>query len=114
MGYIKKLFAEDMDVFITPSCPIVAPRIPKGALAYGESNVPLLTTVTRYVFLVNRVGFPGMAVPVAYSGGEKLPVSMQVIGDHWNDALLMRISHFVEKKVFQRKAPKHFVKLSLE
>jgi Asp-tRNA(Asn)/Glu-tRNA(Gln) amidotransferase A subunit family amidase len=113
MDYIKTLFAEKMDVFITPGCPIVAPRIPPGALAYGESNIPLMNTVMRYVFLVNLAGFPGMVMPVAYSAAENLPISMQVMGDHWNDALLMRIGHFVEKKCFERKTPKHFVKMSL-
>jgi len=55
-----------------------------------------------------------MMMPIAYSSKEGLPISLQVMGDHWNDALLMRISHFVEKKIFQRKRPKHFVELSLE
>lgn len=113
MKYIKKLFAEEMDVFITPGCPIVAPRIPPGTLACGDSNFPLIATVMRYVFLVNLAGFPGMTIPIGYSQDDKLPISLQVMGDHWNDALLLRLSHFVEKNIFQRKTPKHFVKMSI-
>lgn len=56
MDYIKKLFADQIDVFLTPGCPIVAPQIPKGALPHGESNLPLFTTVMRYIFLTNLAG----------------------------------------------------------
>ncbi|CAB9531534.1 Glutamyl-tRNA(Gln) amidotransferase subunit A [Seminavis robusta] len=111
--YVKKLFAEEMDVFITPSCPIVAPRIAKDALECGESNLPLLSVVMRYVPLVNLCGFPGMAIPVAYSEKEKLPISVQFVADHWKDALLLRLSHFVEKHMFERVPPKHFVQMNL-
>lgn len=114
MEYIKNLFAEEIDVFLTPGCPIVAPRIPVGALDCGESNIPLMATIMRYIFLVNLAGFPGMAVPIAYSKTEKLPISLQIMGDHWKDAILIRISHFIEKKLFERKTPKHFVKMSLK
>ena len=54
-----------------------------------------------------------MTLPVAYSEKEKLPISIQFIGDHWNDALLMRLSHFVEKNLHERKAPKNFVQMDL-
>lgn len=114
MDYIKKLFANKIDVFFTPACPIAAPQIPKGALACGESNLPLFATVMRYVFLVNLAGFPGMSMPIAYSSEGGLPISLQLMADHWNDALLLRLSHFVEKKIFKRKIPKHHVKLSFE
>jgi Asp-tRNA(Asn)/Glu-tRNA(Gln) amidotransferase A subunit family amidase len=54
-----------------------------------------------------------MTLPVGYSETEKLPISIQFMADHWNDPLLLRLSHFVEKKLFQRRAPKHFVKMNL-
>jgi Asp-tRNA(Asn)/Glu-tRNA(Gln) amidotransferase A subunit family amidase len=56
MQFIKKLFVEQMDVFVLPGCPIVAPRIPKAALANGECNLTLTTIVMRYVFLANLAG----------------------------------------------------------
>lgn len=112
MDCMRKLFAEKIDVIITPGCPIVAPRIPPGALECGESNTPLVVTVMRYVFLVNLTGIPGMTIPVGYASNG--PISVQFMADHWNDALLLRLSHFVEQKVFQRKTPKHFIKLPLE
>lgn len=114
INYIKKLFADQIDVFLTPGCPIVAPALPKEALATGESNIPLYSRVMQYIFLVNLTGFAGMAMPVAYSQDENpLPVSLHVMADHWNDALLLRIAHFVEKKLLQRKKPKHFVDIAL-
>ena len=118
MSYIKQLFAEKMDVFLTPGCPITAPKLEKGVLRYGESNIPLMKAVMRYIFLVNFAGFPGMVMPIAYSsqgeGGIGLPISCQMIADHWNDALLLRLSHFVEKHIFHRRLPKHHHKLSLD
>ena len=113
MDYIQKLFDEKIDVIITPGCPITAPKIPKAALASGECNTPLMAEVMRYMFLVNLTGIPGMAVPIGYASNG-LPVAVQFMADHWNDALLLRLAHFVEKKVFRRKTPKHFVKLSLD
>jgi len=115
MNYIKTLFAEKMDVFITPACPIVAPLLPKSARSHGESNIPLYSKVMKYMFLVNLAGFAGMTMPVAYSqdNNNPLPIGIHVMADHWNDALLLRIAHFVEKHCLQRKSPKHFVKISL-
>eukprot|EP00545_Synedropsis_sp_CCMP1620_P011552 CAMPEP_0119016970 /NCGR_PEP_ID=MMETSP1176-20130426/14927_1 /TAXON_ID=265551 /ORGANISM="Synedropsis recta cf, Strain CCMP1620" /LENGTH=654 /DNA_ID=CAMNT_0006970549 /DNA_START=38 /DNA_END=2002 /DNA_ORIENTATION=- len=115
IDYIKKLFAEQIDIFLTPGCPIVAPQIPKAALSCGESNLPLFSEVMRYIFLVNLAGFAGMTMPITYTQAEDpLPISLHVMCDHWNDALLLRIAHFVEKSVLERKQPKHFVKISLE
>ena len=114
MDYMAKLFAEQIDVFVTPGTPITAPPIPKGALDCGELDMPLMVIVMRYVFLVNLTGIPGMVSPIGYSDESDLPISIQFMTSHWNDALLLRLSHFVEKKVFQRRDPKHFVKLSLE
>lgn len=112
--YLKTLFGDKMDVFVTPGCPITAPLIPKAALACGESNTPLFVTVMRYIFLANLCGFPGMSVPIAYSKEDILPISLHLMADHWNEPLLLRLSHFLEKKVLKRQQPKHFVKLSLE
>lgn len=114
MQYWKKLFAEKFDVFVTPGCPITAPPLPKGALELGECNMPLFVTVMRYVFLANLAGLPAMTTPIAYSEQNGLPISLQLMADHWNDALLLRLSHFVETKIYKRKDPKHFVKISLE
>lgn len=114
MDYCKKLFQEDIDVFATPAVPITAPRIPETALSHGECNVPLMAVVMRYVPLVNFTGMPGMSIPIGYSDKDGLPISLQLMADHWNDALLLRLSHFFERKILKRKDPKHYVKVSLE
>ena len=114
MEHLQKLFATKMDIFVTPSCPITAPPIPEGALVCGESNTPLFSTVMRYIFLVNLCGFPGMAMPIGYSSSDGMPISIHAMADHWNDDLLLRISHFIDKEVSQRQRPPAFVELAFQ
>ncbi|CAB9505559.1 Glutamyl-tRNA(Gln) amidotransferase subunit A [Seminavis robusta] len=112
MAYMEKLFAEEIDVFATPGIPVTAPPIPKGALDSGECNFPLMGEIMKYMFLVNLTGIPGMIVPIGYAGN-RMPTSLQLMADHWNDALLLRLAHCIEKHIFRRQDPKHFAKISL-
>lgn len=113
--YFKHIFQQKIDVFITPTSPTTAPRLPLEALRWGESNTTLVTKVMRFIFLVNLAGYPGISEPVGYSrkGHGNLPISLHMMADHWNDALFLRLSHFVEKNILKWQKPKHFVKLSL-
>ena len=114
IDYCKRLFAEQIDVFVTPTIPITAPPIPKSVLSHGECNVPLMGVIMRYITLTNFTGMPGMSMPIGYSEKNGLPISIQFMADHWKDTLLLRIAHFVEKKILFRREPKHFVKVSVE
>eukprot|EP00047_Mylnosiga_fluctuans_P020376 m.91683 g.91683 ORF g.91683 m.91683 type:complete len:604 (+) comp8495_c0_seq2:2-1813(+) len=101
----SRIFAS-VDVILTPGTPITAPEIPLDALAAGESNVTRVTTLMRYMFLANLAGIPGVAIPVGYDTAG-LPISVQAMGPHWSEHVLLRLAHAIET-MFERKAAQVF------
>lgn len=84
----------DVDVLVMPTCPFTAPRYvaPSSYLDAVEQNFNLLASgVARNTMPFNFTGHPALAVPVGKSGG--LPVSMQLVGRFFDDALLLRVAH---------------------
>eukprot|EP00992_Anisonema_acinus_P009903 TRINITY_DN6105_c0_g1_i1.p1 TRINITY_DN6105_c0_g1~~TRINITY_DN6105_c0_g1_i1.p1 ORF type:complete len:452 (-),score=72.71 TRINITY_DN6105_c0_g1_i1:3-1358(-) len=94
--HFQTLF-EMVDVIATPTCGIVAPQIAAGAELEGESNIPLLSNLTRFIFLGNFLGLPAISVPVEYND-EGLPIGFHLMANHWEDALLLRMGHLLEHK----------------
>jgi aspartyl-tRNA(Asn)/glutamyl-tRNA(Gln) amidotransferase subunit A len=80
------------DFLLTPCTPITAPRIGEATVTIaGESEDARLAT-TRLVRGLNVLGVPALAVP---SGRDSrgLPMSLQIIGKPWSEALLMKVGH---------------------
>jgi Asp-tRNA(Asn)/Glu-tRNA(Gln) amidotransferase A subunit family amidase len=69
--------------------------IPTDSLATGESNVERTTRIMRYAQAANLVGVPAITVPAGFDG-DGMPVGFQLMGRHWDEALLLRMAHVVE------------------
>jgi len=67
-----------VDAIVTPTTAIVAPRIPEETLPSGESNLPVVDALMRFVRIGNLTGFPAISVPVGYSA-EGCPVGLQLL-----------------------------------
>jgi Asp-tRNA(Asn)/Glu-tRNA(Gln) amidotransferase A subunit family amidase len=63
----------------------------------------------RFVIPGNLVGLPAMTFPVGYDS-QGLPISMQVMGRHWQEHLLFRMAAVLER-VVERKRPGLFYKI---
>ena len=90
----------DADVLVMPTCrttaaPYVPPPAPAEALAdalgRGRSGAARNTRPFNYT------GHPALAVPCGKVGG--LPVSMQLVGRAFDDALLLRTAYAYQQSV---------------
>ena len=87
---------EKVDAIISPTTPDVAFKI-------GEKTDDPMKMYLEDVYTVgvNLAGLPAISIPVGFveKGDAKLPVGMQVIGDKYEDAKLLKIASIYEKSV---------------
>lgn len=104
-------FAEifrEVDAIITPATAITAPLIPPGSAQDGAwSDLSADTEVMRYAFPANLAGLPALSFPVGYDAAG-LPVGMQAMGRHWEEATLLRIGYVAEQRVSRRRPGTYF------
>jgi aspartyl-tRNA(Asn)/glutamyl-tRNA(Gln) amidotransferase subunit A len=76
---------DGLDLLLAPAAPFPAPLI-------AESD-PLETTreLARYLSIFSFARVPALAVPVGFVAG--LPVAMQLVGRHFDEATLLRAAH---------------------
>ncbi len=90
---------KDVDVLITPTMPYPAFRL-------GEKIDDPLSLYLADVDTVpiNLAGVPSISVPCGFSGG--LPIGMQIIGKHFDEAAILRTAYtFEENTDFHTKRP---------
>ena len=101
-----RIFAEiyrEVDVILTPGTAMTAPIIPPQALSAGWSDLGTDTEMMRFVYPGNLTGLPAITFPVGYDING-MPVSMQAMGRHWEEHLLLRVAYNAELRV-ARKLP---------
>src|SRR6185436_1459030 len=81
----------DCDVMATPTSPTPAFKL-------GEkANDPLAMYLTDiYTITMNLAGVPGISVPCGFSS-TGLPIGLQLIGRHFDEARLLRAAHNLEQ-----------------
>lgn len=74
-----------VDMILTPTCPIPAPRID----AAGQM---LATTrdLSRFTYAWSMAGIPALSVPCGFTA-EGLPVGMQIVGPRWSEAKILAL-----------------------
>lgn len=100
---------ENVDMLITPTTAVVAPRIPADALPDGNSDLTVLMEIMRYTTPSNMTGHPAITFPVGYDP-EGLPIGMQAIGHYWQEAALLGLA-LVAEGLVERKAPSVYYNL---
>lgn len=98
---------EDVDVIITPSSGITAPKINDKALPAGESNLSALTEIMRFATAGNFTGLPALSVNAGYSQ-KGLPIGVQLMGRPWEESLLLRMGRVIDKATMKKKPNVHF------
>ncbi len=87
---------ETFDVLITPTSPIVAPKI-------GEKADPLAMKLLDVLTIpVNMAGLPGLSLPCGMADG--LPIGLQLIGRAFDEATLFRAAFAYEQSTDWRKS----------
>lgn len=98
----------EVDAIITPATAITAPLIPPAGIHSGAwSDLSADTEVMRYMFPGNLAGLPALSFPVGYDAAG-LPIGMQAMGRHWEEATLLRIGYVAERRVSRRRPGAYF------
>ena len=99
MQDFKKAF-ESCDVLVSPVAPSPAFKI-------GESVDDPLTMYLSDIFTlsVNLAGIPGLSIPCGFTQNG-LPIGMQIMGNHFNEAIILKTAHHFETVTnFHKKSP---------
>jgi aspartyl-tRNA(Asn)/glutamyl-tRNA(Gln) amidotransferase subunit A len=101
---IKRDFEEAFkkcDVILTPTAPTTAFKI-------GEKTDDPLQMYLSDIFTisVNLAGLPGLSLPCGYDA-EGMPIGMQIIGKHFDEATMLKVAHAYEQATeWHKKKPK--------
>jgi Asp-tRNA(Asn)/Glu-tRNA(Gln) amidotransferase A subunit family amidase len=107
MNVLRKLF-DKVDMIVTPTTAITAPKIRMGELDYGSLDCTTSGRSAQYAFLVNLCGIPAITCPIGYDQNG-LPIGIQFQAKWWNEAILLRIANLVEGLfASERKALRQF------
>ncbi|XP_020580593.1 fatty acid amide hydrolase isoform X2 [Phalaenopsis equestris] len=107
MYYYEEAFKK-VDIIVTPTTGMTAPKISSGALKTGESNLEVTGYLMRFVLVGNLLGLPAISVPIGHDK-EGLPIGLQLIGRPWGEATILRVASAVEEICYgSRKRPSTF------
>jgi aspartyl-tRNA(Asn)/glutamyl-tRNA(Gln) amidotransferase subunit A len=93
---ITRDFAEafnQVDTIVTPTCPTAAFKL-------GEkAEYPLAMYLADiYTVPADLAGIPGISIPCGQTSG-KLPIGLQILGRHFEEATILRVAHAYEQAV---------------
>jgi len=87
---LDKLF-EKYDAIISPTSPVVAPKI-------GEIKDPLTYyLMDLYTIPANLAGIPAINIPIDFHGN--LPIGVQIMGKRFGDPEILKVARTVEKNL---------------
>jgi aspartyl-tRNA(Asn)/glutamyl-tRNA(Gln) amidotransferase subunit A len=81
IAQVKSAFKR-VDALLTPALPTVAPLLKASAQDYARGR--------QFTIPFSYTALPCLVVPCGF-GPEGLPIGMQIVGDHFQEALLLRI-----------------------
>jgi aspartyl-tRNA(Asn)/glutamyl-tRNA(Gln) amidotransferase subunit A len=98
MEGLRKDFAalfRHVDVLVTPTTPIVAPRLGTTVVSLNGQEELIGNALTRYTCVFNLTGNPALTVPCGrHSTG--LPIGLQIVGRPYEDVRVVGIGHALE------------------
>ncbi|KAJ8768980.1 hypothetical protein K2173_023975 [Erythroxylum novogranatense] len=107
MHYHMEIFKK-VDIIVTPTTGMTAPKIPPSALKYGETDMQVSGYLMRFIIAPNLLGLPAISVPVGYDK-QGLPIGLQIIGRPWAEATILRLAIAIEELcVKSKKQPVSF------
>ena len=92
---------QQVDVIATPTTATTAPAIPEDTLPDGDSNLPVVDGLMRFIRIGNLVGYPAISVPNGFDKAG-LPVGFHLMGRAYEEHTLFRLARVVEQAAEQR------------
>ena len=95
---MRTLLTRDFDEAFKKVDAIVTPTSPTTAFRLGEkSNDPLsMYLADIYTVTADLAGIPGISIPCGETR-EKLPIGLQILGKHFDEATILRVAHGYEQ-----------------
>ncbi|KAK4378542.1 hypothetical protein RND71_000404 [Anisodus tanguticus] len=94
--YFHMEIFKNVDIIVTPTTGMTAPRIPPSALKVGETNLQVSGNLMRFIINANLLRLPAVTIPVGYDK-QGLPIGMQLIGRPWCEASILRLAATIEE-----------------
>ncbi len=100
---VRSLLARDFEEAFAKVDVIVTPTTPTPAFMLGEKADDPLAMYLADIFTVTAdlVGIPGISIPCCKSK-EGLPIGMQILGKHFDEATVLRVAHVAEHALASR------------
>jgi aspartyl-tRNA(Asn)/glutamyl-tRNA(Gln) amidotransferase subunit A len=100
---VRSLLARDFEEAFAKVDAIVTPTTPTPAFKLGEKKDDPLAMYLADIFTVTAdlAGIPGISIPCGKSR-EGLPIGMQVLGKHFDEATILRVAHVAEHALAPR------------
>ena len=97
---VRALIKKDFEDAFKKVDVIVGPTAPTVAFKLGEKiNDPLSMYLEDvYTVAINLAGIPAISIPCGFvkKGGKDLPVGLQIIGKHFDEASILRTAYNYE------------------
>ena len=95
---VRALIKKDFEEVFKKCDAIITPTAPTTAFKIGEKTQDPLQMYLSDIFTisVNLAGLPGLSLPCGFDS-EGLPIGMQIIGRHFDEATILRIAFAYEQ-----------------
>lgn len=103
---VRTLIKQDFDQVFEKYDVIIGPTTPTPAFKVGEKNDDPLTMYANDILTipVNLAGVPGISIPCGFAEG--MPLGLQIIGKHFDEATIYRVAHAYEQATsFHKQTP---------
>ncbi len=87
---------EEVDALLVPATPIPATALGQRETEIGGYEEAVYSALTRLTGPTNLTGHPGLSVPCGFTA-EDLPVGLQIIGRHFDEATVYRFGYAYER-----------------
>jgi len=91
--FVKTL--NSVRLLLAPTLPVVAPAIDAKEVGIGRSREDVRSALLRLTRPGNLAGLPVISIPCGFSA-QKLPIGMQLIGSHGDEAGVLRAAYAYE------------------
>ncbi|MCS7117120.1 MAG: aspartyl/glutamyl-tRNA amidotransferase subunit A [Nitrososphaerales archaeon] len=96
---------KDVDVLITPTTPITAPKIGESTIKIRGKVTDVRTQLARFTSIWNLAGFPALSIPCGFTNNN-LPIGMQLIGKPFDEKSILRLAYVYEQNTtWHRRRP---------
>jgi aspartyl-tRNA(Asn)/glutamyl-tRNA(Gln) amidotransferase subunit A len=103
---VRTLIKKDFEDIFANYDVVIGPTTPTPAFKLGENTADPMTMYANDILTipVNLAGVPGISVPCGFDNG--LPLGLQIIGKHFDEATIYRVAHAFEQATdFHKQKP---------